>query len=132
MDRKYTTIRPINGSASAAASFASTQARIAAVPATPSHPCSCPSTPSAWPNPSAPKSSVTKYVLPQVNAYVRSFPGRFEYAQWTARGVRSGVEPPSSWFRMPDWTKDPAPNACHILYTRVTVDSHTLYYKSPT
>src|SRR5712691_9607798 len=123
MKWKYTTIHRIEGSASAAASFASTQARIAGVPATPSQPRTVPSTPSAWPNPSAPKSSVTKNVLPQVNAYVRSLPGKFENAQWTPRGVTSGIGAASSWLPMPDWTKDPAPNALHLSYTDLTPDS---------
>src|SRR5712691_4687986 len=116
-------IQRIAGLPSAAASFASTQARIAAVPWTPSQPSNDPSTPSVWSKPPAPQSNVTKNVSPQVNAYVRSFPGKFEKAQWTAVGVFSGFGTPSSWLPIADWTNDPAPNAIHLLYTAVTFGS---------
>src|SRR2546427_8964177 len=116
-------IQRIVGFAFAAASFPSTQPRMAAVPVTPVHAPGVPSTPSLLFVVLPPQSIVTKYVLPQVNAYVRSFPGRVEYAQWTAVGVLSFPLSSTSWLPAADWRKALCAKICHLSYVPLTPGS---------
>src|SRR2546426_8684098 len=113
------------GSAFAAASCASTQVRIAGVPATPVQApgVPVPSTPSRVSVVLPPQSIVTKNVLPHRNEYVRSFPGKFEKAQWTIVGVLAGSDSSTSWLPAPGSMNDPCAKICHLSYVPLTPDS---------
>src|SRR5207237_10355743 len=125
------TFHAMFGSRLAAARRASTHDRIAAVPETPPQDDPVPSTPSEVLLDHSPQSIERKSVFPKVNAYVRSFPGRFTNAQWMSSAVCHICVLGCSWFPRAGSTKELWPNACHFWKICLTIVSFGESNRSP-